>query len=426
MSRNFIFSLILICLTSISNLLPAQESNLQWTHFRGSNLDGISGEKGFPVSWNDSTNITWKTTIDGKGWSSPVVYGNQIWITTEENREMRAICVDFATGKIIHNRVVFNPEKLFRKHSINTYATPTSAIEKEFVYIHFGRYGTACLDSQNGETVWKRTDMQCEHVQGPGSSLMLYQDMLIVHIEGTDVQYIAALDKKTGETLWKTERPKDLYDPLPNIGKKAYTTPLIVNVDGRDLMISNGSAVCIAYDPQTGEEVWRIVQGEDSTIAMPVECNGMVYFYTSFVSGENRERWCDLMAVDPGGKGDVRNTHLRWKLKSPILQLSTPVAVDGMLYTVDSEALLSCLDAKTGVTIWSEQLKGKYHSSPLYADGYIYISSTKGETRIIEAGRAYKVVSENSLDGEIWATPALVNGSIILRTDNSLYRIEAP
>jgi len=416
---------IIISLILFSGQLPAQNPFPSWTHFRGTNLDGISTETGLPVDWDDSTNIGWRTVIAGKGWSSPVVYGDQIWLTTEANREMRAICVDFQTGEIILDQILFNPDTLYRKHAINTYATPTPAIEENYVYIHFGRYGTACLDTGTGETVWERTDMECEHVQGPGSSLLLYEDKLIVHIEGTDVQYIAALDKHTGKTLWKTERPGDLYEPLLEIGKKAYTTPIIVNLNGRDLMISNGSAVCIAYDPNTGKEVWRIVQGEDSTIAMPVENNGMVYFYTAFVTDEDGKKYAELFAVDPDGEGDIGATHIRWRLKSPILQLPTPVVVDGLLYTVDSKGLFSCLDARTGETIWSKKLKGKYHSSPVYANGYIYISSTKGETLVVKAGQELDIVSENTLDGEIWATPALTGGAIIMRTSSYLYRIES-
>jgi len=186
----------------------AQHTTPQWTHFRGSNLNGISNETGLPLTWSDTNHIEWKTSIDGKGWSSPVVYGDQVWLTTEVNRGMRAICINFYTGEIIHDRTIFHPDTLFRKHSVNTYATPTPALEDNYVYIHFGRYGTACLSSRNGEIVWKRTDLQCEHVQGPGSSLMLYKDQLIVHTEGTDVQYITALDKRTGNTLWRTDRPR--------------------------------------------------------------------------------------------------------------------------------------------------------------------------------------------------------------------------
>ena len=416
--------LLLLIFTTISiHSLIAQNPIPQWTHFRGSNLNGISSESGLPTTWSDSSHIQWKTSIAGKGWSSPVVYGNQVWLTTEENKEMRAICYDFQTGKIIHNKIVFNPDTLYRKHSINTYATPTPAIDEDFVYLHFGRYGTACLDRGTGETIWKRSDMQVEHIQGPGSSLLLYKDKLIVHMEGTVNQYIAALDKNTGETLWKTDRPKEIYDQLSPIGKKAYITPIIVTVNGRDLMISNGSAVCVAYDPETGEEVWHIIQGEDSTIAMPVESNGIVYFYTGFVTGNDGKQYAELFAVNPDGKGDIGPSNILWRVKSPRLQLLTPVVVNGLLYTVDSKGVLSCLDAANGTTIWSKKLKGKYHSSPVYADGYVYISSTRGNTLVLKAGSELEIVSENTLDGEIWATPALTGGAMLMRTSKFLYKI---
>jgi len=405
--------------------VQAQDPDAHWTHFRGSKLDGISEVTGLPVNWNDSTNIAWKTEIEGKGWSSPVVYGNQIWCTTAppDGKEMLAVCLDLETGEILFGLKLFEPDTVYRIHAVNSYATPTPCIEKDFVYIHFGRYGTACVDTRTGETVWKRTDMQCEHIQGPGSSLFLYRDMLIVHMEGSDQQFIYALDKRTGETIWKAERPQECYEPLAYIGKKAYTTPIIVNFNGRDLMISNGAAVCIAYDPMTGKEVWRIVQGEDSTIAMPFENNGMVYFYTSFVTPEKGSKYCELLAVDPDGSGDIAGTNILWRMQSPPLQLSTPVIINGLIYTVDSKGEMMCLDALTGETIWSERLRGKYNSSPLYADGAIYFSSTDGETIVIREGKTFQVESRNRLEGEIWATPAVADGSLLIRTSRYLYKI---
>lgn len=417
---------VAVVLLSLSLLnLNAQNPLPEWTHFRGSNLDGISTAKDLPLSWSDSAHIAWKTAIDGKGWSSPVVLGEQVWLTTatEGGLEMRALCLDFSSGEIIHNKLIFTPDSLYRIHAINSYATPTSAIEDGLVYVHFGRYGTACLDTRSGETIWKRTDMQCEHIQGPGSSLLIYKEKLIVHMEGSDIQYIVALDKSTGLTLWRTERPKEVYDQVDYIGKKAYITPIIVRVNGRDLMISNGAAACIAYDPETGEEVWRIVQGEDSTISMPVESNGLVYFYTGFVTTADNKKHADLLAVNPDGQGDIASTNIKWRLQSPVLQLLTPTIVNGRLYTVDSKGLLSCLEAETGATLWSTKLKGKFYSSPVYADGHMYISSIKGETLVFKEGREENLVSENRLEGEIWATPAVTGGAILMRTSKFLYKI---
>jgi outer membrane protein assembly factor BamB len=420
-------TVILTCaLFSCTNLSPDKAPS--WTHFRGNGLNGISTEKGIPITWNDSTNIAWKTVIQGKGWSSPVVYGNQVWLTTStrNGKELRAICADFSTGEIIHNRLLFAPDSLYPKHSINTYATPTPAIEDGFVYLHFGRYGTACLETETGNKVWERTDMQCEHIQGPGSSLLLYKDKLIVHMEGSDIQYIVALDKQTGETIWRTERPGELYDKLEPIGKKAYITPIIIKVNGRDLMISNGSAACIAYDPETGKEVWRIVQGEDSTIAMPTQGDGIVHFYVSFETNHEGEKFAELLAVDPRGEGDIAETHVLWRITTPILQLLTPLVLNGLLYTIDSQGMMYCLDAATGKTVWSKKMKGKFHSSPVYADGHMYFSSIRGDTYVIRAGREMDFIAENSLDGEIWATPAVTGGAIIMRTSKYLYKIKNP
>jgi len=421
-NRRTILSLLTLCL--FTSGLWSQES-ASWTHFRGSDLNGISTGKRFPSTWDDSTNIAWKISESGKGWSSPVVLGEQVWLTTanRETREMRAICVDLETGKELHNRLIFRPEKLFRIHAVNSYATPTPAIEKGFIYVHFGRYGTACLNSSSGETIWARTDLQCEHIQGPGSSLMLYNDKLIVHLEGTDVQHILALDKRSGETLWITERSKEIYESMAPIGKKAFVTPIIVNMKGRDLLISNGSRTCMAIDPETGEEVWQVNQGDDSTISMPVQGDGLIYFYTSFITGEDGKKYAELFAVDPDGSGNIGGTHIRWRMKAPILQLSTPVYVDGLLYTVDAKGEFFCLDGSSGEVKWSTQLKGKYHSSPIYADGLLYISSTKGNTFVYRAGPVLDLLARNKLEGEIWATPALTGGAILMRTSEYLYKI---
>lgn len=416
---------LIITVTFAGSLINLTAQQTDWTHFRGSFLNSISSEKTVPITWNDQSGVAWKTKVEGKGWSSPVVLGGQIWITSasEDGKQMFALCYDFKTGKELLNIKLFEPEKLQSKHNINTYATPTPCIEKEFVYVHFGTYGTACLRTSDGSVVWKRDDLNCEHVQGPGSSPIIFKDMLILHIEGTDVQYITALDKKTGKTIWKTDRPVDCYEKLSKIGKKAYITPLIVNVKGRDLLISNGSAVCIAYDPMTGSEVWRIVQGEDSTIAMPFSENGLVFFFTSFVTPPDGGQYSELMAVDPGGKGDVAGTHIKWRLKFPILQLSTPAVKDGLIYMVDTKNNLLCIEATTGTTVYSTRVKDKYNASPVIAAGKIYYISTDGEVMVLKEGKSPDILATNKVEGEVYATPAILGKSIIIRTNNYLYRI---
>ena len=401
----------------------SQESN--WTHFRGSNLNGISNDTLVPVLWNDSTNILWKTDIRGRGWSSPIVYGNQVWLTTAtiDGKEMSGICLDFKTGKQVYDILLFKQDSIYKKHSVNTYATPTPCIEQGFVYLNFGSSGTACVNTDNGQIIWKRDDLKCDHMQGTGSSPMLYKDLLILHYEGTDHQFIVALNKKNGETVWRTERPQEYYERLAPVGKKAYTTPIVVNVNGKDLLISNGAAVCVAYEAMTGKEVWRVVQGEDSTIAMPIAEDGMVFFYTSFVTPKDGEKYAELLAVDPRGSGDVTASKIKWRVKTPILQLLSPLIKDGIIYTVDSRNNLIAIDAKTGETLYTKRLKNKYNASPVYAGGRVYITSVKGETLVLRGGRTLEIVAENKLPGDLFATPAIAQNSILIRNESALYRV---
>lgn len=416
-------SFLIVCFYLILTNCQSQKDN--WTHFRGSKLDGIATVNKAPVRWTADSNILWKTEIHDKGWSSPVVYDDQIWLTTalDNGKELFAVCVDFKTGDIIHDIKLFTPDTVYWKHSINSYATPTPCIEKDFVYMHFGRYGTACINTNNGLVIWKRTDLICDHIQGPASSPVLYKNLLILHLEGSDVQYIIALNKADGKTVWKTERRKEFYEPLEPIGKKAYITPLIVTVNGRDLLISNGSAVCNAIDPETGKEIWWIVRGEDSTISMPFSEDGKVYFYTSFIVPPDGNKFAELMAVDPNGEGDISKQNILWRIKTPVLQLLTPVVKDGLIYTIDSESNLMCIDSKTGQTVYSDKLKGKYNSSPVYAAGNIYFCSTQGEITVLKEGPGYDIIARNKLDGEIWSTPAILRNSILIRTSKFLYRI---
>jgi outer membrane protein assembly factor BamB len=424
-NRAFLFSILVLTFVFNYPTIYAQDSN--WTHFRGSNLEGISTDCKVPVLWNDTTNVIWKTEIKGKGWSSPVVYGNQIWVTTAttDGKEMSGICVDFKSGRILFDILLFKQDSIYGKHSINSYATPTPCIEEGFVYLNFGSTGTACVSTGDGKIVWKRDDFKVEHAQGPGASPMLYQDLLILHFEGTDRQFIVALNKKSGETIWQTDRPQECYEPLLPIGKKAYITPIVMNVAGKDLLISNGSAVCIAYDIQTGKEIWRVVQGVDSTISVPITEDGVVYFYTSFVSPVEGEKYVELLAVDPKGTGDVTQSHILWRFKGPIMQLLTPLIKDGIIYTIDSKNNLFALDAKTGTPFYTKRLKDKYNSSPVYAGGKVYFTSVKGETLVLKAGRTLEIMAENKLPGELYATPAISQNSLIIRNESALYRIGA-
>lgn len=430
MNPEFQLKLLMNLILIFIFLLPLQESSAQnrnWTHFRGSDLNGIASAENIPLKWDDSV-FKWKTKIHDSGYSSPVVFDNQIWVTTatSDGRELYAVCLDFNTGEVIHDIKVFEPEKVEGKHSLNTYATPTPCIEKGFVYVHYGNLGTACINTQTGAIVWKRTDFTCKHVQGPASSPIIYRNLLILHFEGTDVRYIVALDKSTGELVWKTDRPMEPYEPVSMIGRKAYITPIILNVKGHDMLISPGSAVCIAYEPETGKEIWRVVGGAESTIAMPITEKGIVYWYSGYETDEKGNKYAEMIALNPDGKGDLTSSaNVLWKRREELTQnqMLTPVIRDGLIYTVNTRNNLFCIDAQTGKEIWSERLPSNYNASPIFANGIIWFFSVKGEVIAIRAGRKYDVAATSQMDSGIWATPAFLRNSVILRTQNYLYRI---
>jgi outer membrane protein assembly factor BamB len=420
---------LLICFFFVAFLFGSGQARSQdknWTHFRGSNLNGMAVNENVPLKWDDSV-IKWKTEIHDNGYSSPVVFDNQIWVTTAkpDGKELYAVCIDFQTGGIIYDIKVFTPEIVEGKHSLNTYASPTPCIERGFVYVHYGSMGTACINTANGSIVWKRTDFKCKHVQGPASSPIIYKNLLILHFEGTDVRYIVALDKSNGELVWKSDRPAEPYEPLKEIGRKAYITPIVINVKGRDMLISNGSAVCIAYNPNTGKEIWRVSGGAESTIAMPFTEKGVVFWYTGFNVDGDGTKYTDILAVNPDGNGDITGTNVLWKKKDELSRNHslTPIIKDGLIYTINTRNILMCIDAATGEEIWSTRMTSNYDSSPICVNGNIWFFSVKGEVLAIKAGRKYEVVANNQLDSGIWATPAILRNSVIIRTQKYLYRI---
>jgi outer membrane protein assembly factor BamB len=349
-----------------------------------------------------------------------VIWGNQIWVTTatEDGHNLYAICIDFTSGNIIHDKLVFEIEDPQKKHSLNSYATPSPVIEEGRVYVHYGTHGTACLDMKTGNILWNRNDLNCNHVQGSASSPFLYKHLLILHLEGNDVQYIVALDKKTGKNVWKTDRPKELYEKTIPLYRKGYSTPIITRIDGKDQLISVGAQTCHAYDPISGEEIWYVYYGTDSTISCPISDEEFVFVITGY-QRPSPELW----AVRPTGRGDVTESHVVWKIKERVPNESSPIVKNGLIYMVNDQGKLSCIDAKTGQFIWQEKLNGQFGSSPVYADGRIYFSNKKGVTTVIQEGREFKVLSSNVLNEGFMASPAIKGNSFIMRTKTHLYRI---
>ena len=376
-----------------------------WPQFRGPGADGHSAATGLPVSWSEQDNVVWKTAIPGRGWSSPVIWGDQIWMgtATPDGKLMSAVCVHRVSGKILHNLPLFENEKPRFCHAMNSYASPTPVIEDGRVYIHFGSYGTACLDTSNGETLWARRDLPCDHFRGPGSSPILYKNMVVIHYDGFDFQYVVALDKKTGDTIWKRDRDIDFGTDNGDIFK-AYCTPIVIQVNGKPQLISPASKATLAYDPETGKELWRVRYTGFSATAQPLFGHGMVFINTGFGKA-------DMVAVRPDGSGDVTESHVKWHVKKSLGSKPSQVLVGDLIFNVSDAGVGSCLDAKTGETVWTKRIGGKYSSSLLAADGRVYYLSHEGKATVIKAAREYTELASNQLDDGFMASPAVTGKS---------------
>ncbi len=396
--------------------------NSNWPDWRGPGGQGHSDATELPLTWSESKNVVWKTPIHDLGYSTPVVWGDQIWFTTatKKGKSLYAVCVDLNSGKVIHDIEVFNPEKPQRIHPYNSYATPSAVIEKGFAYVHYGTHGTACIDTETGKVVWRRSDLNCNHLQGPVSSPILYEDMLIIPIEGIDVQFTVALNKKTGKEVWRYDRPRDLYDGIePLYLIKSYHTPVIVEVNGADQLINNGALLVTGHEPRTGKELWRVLYRDDNPVSRIVSGGGLMFINSGGSPGKSH-----LLAVRQGGTGDITKSHVVWKMTEGVSSESSPVLVEDLLYMITDLGDLKCLEAKTGKLVWSERLEGRFGASLMYGDNRIYILSKEGKTTIIKPGRTFKVLAVNELDGFLGASPVVAGKSLLLRSKTHIYRIE--
>jgi len=398
-----------------------------WPQFRGPNGMGRSDTPEAPLTWSEDKNVRWKTPIHGRAWSSPVVLGSQIWLTTAtpDGRELFAIAVDKTSGKVIHDVKLFGVEKPQYVHPFNTYASPTPVIEPGRVYVTFGAAGTACLDTKTAKVLWERRDIDVNHYRGAGSSPIIHGSLLIMHYDGSDRQYLVALDKKSGRTIWKTDRSIDFKDLGPD-GKpqaegdlrKAFSTPHIATFGGRPILISLGAKAAYAYEPATGKELWRIEERTShSASTRPAVGHGMIFFPTGFPTGM-------VLAVRPDERGHATDANIVWKLTRGVPAKPSLLLVDDLLFLINDRGIASAVDAKTGEVVWTSRVTGEYSASPVYAAGRVYLFSEQGKTTVLEAGRAFKVLAENQLGDGFMASPAVDGKALILRSRTHLYRVE--
>lgn len=443
MPRSFLGSAVQIvfCFCFLLPLSVIAEPGAAWPQFRGPGGQGHAA--GAPLRWSESDGVIWKQEIPGRAWSSPVIANDRIWLTTAveklaqgrlkekllepmkdhpmyrnltvlERVDLWALQFDMATGELLRKVKLFSVAEPQPVHNLNSYASPTPILDDNRLYCHFGRFGTACVDVDSGETLWER-QFVVEHGVGPGSTPALWENVLIIPCDGMDEQYVVAVDKLTGENVWKKDRPP-LRATDPDY-LKAYCTPLVFEAAGRTQVVIPGAQWFISYDPATGDELWRVDHGRGfSNVPRPVFDGELLFLNTGFTKAQ-------LWAVRPDGEGDVTDTHVEWKWTKQVPTMPSPVVVDGLVMFVSDNGVATCLDADTGEEHWKERMAGNYCASPLAADGRVYFCNQEGRTTVVAAKPQFEVLAENELDGRFMASPAVAGGDLILRTEEHLYRI---
>jgi outer membrane protein assembly factor BamB len=387
-----------------------------WPQFRGPTGQGHSSETGLPLEWSETQNVVWKTPVTGSGWSSPVVSGGQVWLTAAVDApdgqrgrtSLRALAFDVETGRALIDVEVVRTGAGPPRHPKNSRASPTPIVDGDRVYVHFGSEGTAALTT-SGKVLWTRR-LPYESQHGNGGSPVLYRDLLIVSCDGNGGDaYVAALDAATGDIRWRRNRrqPAD----------QAYSTPLVIRVGDRDQVVSAGAYRAAAYDPSTGEELWRVSYEDGfSNVPRPVFAHGLVYIATGFNTPT-------LIAVRPDGVGDVTRTHLAWTLRRGAPYTPSPIVVGNELYYISDTGVLTLADARSGEILSQQRLGGNYSASPVFADGRIYFLSEEGVATAIAPGPEFRRLATSRLDGSTLASMAISSGSIFIRSDTHLYRI---
>ena len=423
-------------------MTAAEDTATYWNQFRGPNGDGRSLAVKLPVEFDEAKNCRWKTLIPLEGWSSPVVWDNEIWLTagSDASRELRAICIDLQSGAIRKGIKVFDmierkvdPAYVHDSPHLNSPATPTPVVEEKRVFVSFGSQGIACLNRATGEKVWERRDLRIYQPVRQGSSPIVDDKNLYVAFDGTDQQFFVALDKETGDTRWKVDRNVETdwvatlrgrgFSPKkggkPNDNKKSFATASLINVEGQRQLIAPAAEAIIAYDPDTGDELWRTVHpGGFNVAARPIYANGLVYVFTSGLNNF-------LLGIRPNGSGNVTETHVAWSTKKSTPSIPSPIVVDDLLFMVtDNGGIVRCLDATTGEEIWKKRLGGDHWASPILANGRLYFVSKSGEVVVLSATREKpQVLAENRLNARFIASPAVASDSLLLRSTTHLYCI---
>jgi outer membrane protein assembly factor BamB len=413
-------------------LTPLYADN-NWPQFRGPAGDGHADSAALPVKFGEGDHVKWKTALHGKAWSCPVIWGDQLWVTTanEEGTELGVLTLDKDSGKILRDATLFKVPNPQFCHRFNSYASPTPVIEEGRIYVTFGSPGTACLDTKDGKVLWQRTDLVCNHYRGAGSSPIRWGNLLIMNFDGSDLQYVIALDKDTGKTVWKTDRSTDYKDlddkgQVKNEGdyRKGFATPHVAEVAGKPVLFSSGAKAHYAYDPQTGKELWRFDEpAQHSPATRPLINGDLIYILTGFGKGQ-------LLAIklpqknDPAKPQVLDESQLAWRMKKGVPNKPSLILAKGLLFMIDDGGIAACVDAKTGEEYWRQRIQGNYSAAPIYAGGRIYVCSEEGKVAVFAAEKEFKLLAENTLASGIMAAPIVSGNALYVRTKTDLYRIE--
>ncbi len=384
-----------------------------WPQFRGPNSDGHAAGPATPVEWSDTRNVVWKTSIPGLGWSSPVVVDGRVFVTTAvprgEGLSLRAMAFDAKSGERIWDREVRSIEKAPSIHTKNSHASPTPLIRDGSVYVHFGAQGMARLAASDGELLWTCFELDYPPMHGNGGSPMLHDGKLFVVCDGSKDPFVAAIDTRTGKVAWRT--PRGVKARISH----SFVTPTIATVDGKAQLLAPGPDHFAAYDLATGDEIWRVLAPGWSVVPQPALGHGLVIYNHDYDNPE-------LMAVKLGGKGDVTDSHVVWRIKRGVPSTPSPLLVGDELFFVSDTGIASCVDAKTGERHWMERLGGNYSASPIFANGRVLFLNETGSATWVKADKEFAVLGTNELSGRTFATPAFVDGAMYLRTDEALYK----
>ena len=405
-----------LCLLMMNSMARAED----WPQFRGPTGQGVSTAMDVPIEWSATNNITWKVDIAGQGWSSPVLAGGRIYLTTAIGAgssavSLHVLCIDAHDGKTIWDIEAFkaDPAAARAMHQKNSPASATPIVADGKLYAHFGHLGTAALDL-SGKVLWRQTSLKYPPVHGNGGSPVLLGDELIFNCDGAAAPFVVALDAGTGNVKWKS---------LRNTAAKrmfSFSTPLVIEVGGVTQVISPGSGFVGAYDPADGHEIWRGRYGEGySVVPRPVFAGGLLFLSSGF-------DFPILYAINPdGAKGDATANHVAWTQRTGAPCTPSVLAVGSEIYFVSDNGRATCADARTGMVLWFHQMGGGFSASPVLAEGRIYFQNETGKGFVVKADKKFTLLAENDLEERSLASYAVTDHALFIRTEKHLWKVGA-